>query len=354
MNKRILFTGGGTAGHVIPNLALIQELQKEDWKIDYIGSKDGIEKNMIEAIQVPYHSIRCGKLRRYFSWKNFYDPFNTLMGVFQSVYWLMRLKPDVVFSKGGFVAVPVVIAAWLTRTKVIAHESDMTPGLANRLSFPFVNTICVTFEGVKRYFKHHEKVQVTGNPIRRSLFNGVRARGLTLTGFNTEKPCLLVIGGSSGARAINQVVRQALDTLTQSFQVIHLCGKGNIDPALINNSAYCQLEYAQDELPDLFACADLIVSRAGANSLYEILALEKPHILIPLPLKVSRGDQIHNARYFEKLEISSVIDEEHLTPALLLSKVEEVTQHRNETIAKIKALGIESATPKIIEIIKHI
>ena len=206
MNNRIVFTGGGTAGHVTPNMALIDALQGANWQIDYIGSVNGVEKAMIKAINIPYHAIRCGKLRRYFSWKNFFDPFNMLLGILQAFFLLLKLKPNVVFSKGGFVALPVVIAAWLNRVPVIAHESDMSPGLANRLSVPFVDTICVTFAAAKTHFKRKDKVEVTGTPIRQALFTGEKHRGLALCGFTAEKPCLMIVGGSQGSNAINQAV----------------------------------------------------------------------------------------------------------------------------------------------------
>lgn len=352
MAQKIVFTGGGTAGHVTPNIALIEALQSEDWGIDYIGSIDSVEKNMITSINIPYHAIRCGKLRRYFSWKNFSDPFNMLLGIFQACCLLRKIKPNIVFSKGGFVALPVVIAAWLNRIPVIAHESDMSPGLANRLSFPFVDKICVTFAAAKAYFKHQDKIEVTGTPIRQQLLDGNPDRGLALCGFTAEKPCLMIIGGSQGSNAINRTIRQSLDILCERFQIIHLCGKGNVDSALLNKPGYIQFEYANAELPDLFAISDIVISRAGANSLYEILALAKPHILIPLSLKASRGDQIQNARYFEKQGVSVVINEESLTPATLLVAIDTGVQRREDIIEKIRALKIQSATLKIVDMIK--
>ena len=353
MDKKIIFTGGGTAGHVTPNLALIEVLRRDNWTMEYIGSIHGIERSMINAIDIPYHGIRCGKLRRYFSWKNFYDPLNMLFGIFQAYLLLHKFKPNIVFSKGGFVALPVVIAAWLNRIPIIAHESDMSPGLANRLSFPFVDKICVTFDAAKKHFTNQNKVTVTGTPIRQALFMGDKHRGLALCQFTTEKPCLMVVGGSQGSDTINQTVRQLLDKLCDQFQVIHLCGRGRIDPTLRNKVGYCQFEYANDELPDLFAAADMVVSRAGANSVYEILALSKPHILIPLSLKASRGDQLQNARYFEKKGISIVLQEEQLTPSTLLAVVNKVEAEHDDIIMKIRALGITSATQIIIDMISR-
>lgn len=353
MNPHIVFTGGGTAGHVTPNLALIEVLQHDGWQIDYIGSKDGVEKGMISALNIPYHAVSSGKLRRYFSWKNFLDPLKIFLGIAQAYRLLRKLKADVVFSKGGFVAFPVVVAAWLNRIPVIAHESDMSPGLANRLSFPFVDKICVTFAAAKKHFKKQEKVEVTGTPIRQQLFNGSKEKGLALCGFKNDKPCLLVMGGSQGSAMLNDSLRKALADLCQHYQVIHLCGKGKLDRELLNKINYCQLEYASDELADLFAASDLVVSRAGANALYEILALGKPHVLVPLSAKVSRGDQVQNAIYFKQQGISNVIVEETLTPETLLVAIKAVSQNSEEIIAKIKALHIHSATLKIIALIKE-
>ncbi|VEG90352.1 undecaprenyldiphospho-muramoylpentapeptide beta-N-acetylglucosaminyltransferase [Legionella spiritensis] len=353
MNAKLVLTGGGTAGHVTPNLALIEHLQSQDWTIDYIGSAMGVEQTIVASTGVPFHAISAGKLRRYFSWNNFLDPFKVLLGIFQAFRLLRRLETDVVFSKGGFVAFPVVVAAWLNRIPVVAHESDISPGLANRLGFPFVNKICVTFAIAKKHFRNQDKVAITGTPIRQQLFQGDRQRGLELCGFQGDKPCLMVIGGSMGANAINQAVREALPVLTAQFQVIHLCGKGKTDPALAGKSDYFQLEYATDELADLFAASDLVISRAGANALYEILALQKPHILIPLSAKVSRGDQIQNAEYFREQGISVVIPEEELTATSLLNAIEDVNARRDEIMIRINSLNIESAVLKIVSIIKE-
>lgn len=353
MNARIVFTGGGTAGHVTPNLALIEVLMPSDWQIDYIGSEDGIEKNMVQALDIPFHGISSGKLRRYFSWQNFLDPLKIILGIGQAYRLLRKLKTEVVFSKGGFVAFPVVFAAWLNRIPVIAHESDMSPGLANRLSFPFVDKICLTFEGARKHFKKQDKVEVTGTPIRSQLFNGCKEKGLALCGFNEDKPCILVMGGSQGSARLNLSIRQALDELCKNYQIIHLCGKGKVEPSLLNKANYCQLEYANKELADLFAASSLVISRAGANAIYEILALEKPHLLIPLSAKVSRGDQIQNACYFKKEGISEVIEEENLNAETFIAAINELNKNREQIKAKIKGLKIESATLKIISIIKE-
>ena len=349
--QHIVFTGGGTAGHVTPNVALIEALDLRDWSIDYIGSEEGVEKKIISEINIPYHAIKTGKFRRYFSWQNFLDPFYIFWGIIQAFFLLRRLQADIVFSKGGFVAFPVVFAAWVNRIPIIAHESDATPGLANRMCFPFVDKICVTFAQGALFFKKSKKVVVTGTPIRKALFSGDREGGLALCGFSENKSCLLVIGGSQGAASINQTVRNALPVMTKTFQVVHLCGKGKVDALLQGMPDYFQFEYANEELADLFAMSEIVISRAGANSVYEILALQKPHVLIPLSAKVSRGDQIHNARYFEEQGISVVIQEEDLTAETLLAAVAEVRGREVAVIASIEALGIVSATQKIIALI---
>lgn len=353
MNKKIVLTGGGTAGHVNPNIALIETLQQRGWQVEYVGSKDGIEKEMISAIHIPYHAVSSGKLRRYFSWQNFQDPLKIFLGIIQSWRLLQRLKPDVVFSKGGFVAFPVVVGAWLNRIPIVAHESDITPGLANRLSFPFVDKICLTFAAAKKHFKNMQKVEITGTPLRQALFSGKKENGLSRCHFNNQKPCLLVIGGSQGAKLLNLCVREAIDTLCERFQVIHLCGRGKVDPDYYEKTGYYQLEYAAEELADFFAASDVVISRAGANALYEILALQKPHVLVPLSSSVSRGDQVQNACYFQQQGISRVINETELAADTLLQAIDEVYQNREAITAKIKSLQIDSASNQIIGILEE-
>jgi UDP-N-acetylglucosamine--N-acetylmuramyl-(pentapeptide) pyrophosphoryl-undecaprenol N-acetylglucosamine transferase len=353
MTPCIVFTGGGTAGHVTPNLALIHELKTQNIRIEYIGSKNGVEKELVNAANLSYHGISSGKLRRYFSWQNFVDPVKILYGILQAYFLLNKLKADIVFSKGGFVAFPVVVAAWLKGIPVIIHESDISPGLANRLSFPFANKICLTTSAATKYFKNQKKIEVTGTPIRQQLFHGSRKKGRDLCSFKDELPCLLIMGGSQGAAPLNQVIRNSLGALSGRYQVIHLCGKGKLDEKLLQRHDYRQFEYVSDELADLLAASDLIISRSGANSLYEILALAKPHILIPLPAKISRGDQIQNANYFAKQGISKLIADEQLTEETLLGAIAEVTQRQDEIVAKMKALNIKSATEKIIELIQQ-
>lgn len=332
--RRILFTGGGTAGHVTPNLALIERLSEEGWQIAYVGSVRGIERELVEDSGIAYHAISTGKLRRYFSWQNFVDPLRIIWGFLQSLGICLRFGPDVVFSKGGFVAVPVVVAAWLLRIPVIAHESDMTPGLANRLCYPFVRKICVTFPQTMEYLPKG-RVLVTGSPIRRALREGNAEAGRTLLGLASGKPVLLVFGGSLGAASINRCVREVLDELCRRFDVVHVAGAGNLDPALDGKPGYAQHAYLSRGFGDVLAAASLVISRAGANSVYELLALRKPHILVPLPLSASRGDQIDNARVLAEAGLSRVIPQEQLTGTALLAMVDEMTPHLEEIRRKL-------------------
>lgn len=320
----ILFTGGGSAGHVTPNLALIKKFQDEGWQTVYAGSAAGMEKEIIAKTGIPYYSISSGKLRRYFSWQNFVDPFKVTLGLVQAFFLCRKLKPQVVFSKGGFVALPVVIAAWLNRIPVVAHESDLAPGLANRLSFPFADKVCITFPESQKYFQQTKKILVTGTPLRSELFVGDATKGRALCGFSADKKIILIFGGGLGAQPINNAIREILPELLKDYQVVHLCGKGKVAEKLKNTPGYVQFEYLHAELPDVMASADLVISRAGANSLFELLALKKLHILIPLSKQASRGDQIANAQYFAKLGLSQVILEENLTSALLLTQIQSL------------------------------
>ena len=328
----IIFTGGGSAGHVTPNLALIKRCQQDNWQIAYIGSTNGIEKQIIERINIPYYGIATGKLRRYFSWQNFIDPFKILIGILQAICICWKLKPKVIFSKGGFVAFPVVFAAWLNRIPVICHESDLTPGFANRLSFPFAKLICVTFAETKKHFKDQQKVIETGTPIRDSLLKGDANKGRAFCNFTSGKPIILVTGGGLGADPINFAIRAALPSLLNDFQIVHLCGKNKTDPKFDNMEGYKQFDYINEEMADLFACADLVISRAGANAIYEIIVLRKPNLLIPLSKKASRGDQILNAHYCQKLGLSEILLEENLTEQALVEKLQILLKNKSNYI----------------------
>lgn len=348
--KKIILTGGGTAGHVTPNIALIPRLEELGYEILYVGSYEGMEKKLIEHAGIPYRGISSGKLRRYFDLKNFTDPFRVLKGFGEASRILSEFQPDIVFSKGGYVSVPVVRAAGLRHIPVIIHESDMTPGLANRLSYGAATKICCNFPETLSLLPK-DKAVLTGSPIRAELLSGSRERGRSLTGFPEEKPVLLVIGGSLGSRAVNAAVRGALPELLEHFSVLHLCGKGNCDPSLDGTQGYLQYEYVSDDLKDFFALADLMISRAGANSICEILALRKPNVLIPLSAKASRGDQILNARSFEKQGYSCVLEEEDLTRESLLDAVKETWEKRAEYIESMEKSPAGNAVERITSLI---
>ena len=321
--KKIVLTGGGSAGHVTPNIALLPSLRDADYEITYMGSYDGIEKRLIGDFDIPYVGISTGKFRRYLDLKNFTDPFRVLKGFSEAKKFLKSYRPDVVFSKGGFVSVPVVRAAAALGIPCIIHESDMTPGLANKLCIPVAKKVCCNFPETLKLLPENKAV-LTGSPIRAELGQGNKLAGLDMCGFNANTPVIIVIGGSQGGANVNKAVRDSLNKLLEDFQVVHLCGKDKMDNLLLNMSGYKQFEYVKAELKDLFAMADLVISRAGANAICELLALKKPNILIPLPASSSRGDQLLNAQSFEAQGFSIVINEDDLTPELLVDKVHEL------------------------------
>ncbi len=325
--KKIVLTGGGTAGHVMPNIALLPHLKEAGYEVSYIGSYDGIEKKLIGDFGLPYYGISTGKLRRYFSWKNFSDPFRVLKGFSEAKKALKEIRPDVVFSKGGFVSVPVVRAAASLHIPCIIHECDMTPGLANKLCIPVAQKVCCNFPETVSMLPA-DKAVLTGTPIREELFQGDRAEGLSLCGFTDKKPVVMVIGGSLGAVHVNDLVRAALPELLKDFQVAHICGNGKLDESLQNTPGYTEFEYVKDDLKHLFAAADVVISRAGANAICELLALKKPNLLIPLPANASRGDQLLNARSYEAQGYSVVKDESELTPEILADTVRQLYQNR--------------------------
>lgn len=351
--KRIVLTGGGTAGHVTPNIALIPTLQKEGFEVHYIGSYDGIEKKLIEEMGIPYYGISSGKLRRYFDLKNFSDPFKVIKGYSEAKKLLKKLQPDVVFSKGGFVTVPVVIAAKHRSIPAIIHESDMTPGLANKLAIPSATKVCCNFPETLKYLPEGKSV-LTGSPIRKELMEGSKEKALRFLGFTNSKPVIMIIGGSLGSAAINSAIRDNLDILLQKFQIVHLCGQGKVDTSLENKQGYRQFEYIKKELADIFALSDVVISRAGANAICELLALRKPNILIPLSAAASRGDQILNARSFEKQGFSVVIEEENLTNESLIKAIEEVYNHQDKYIDAMKNSSQKDAIGTIFELIKSV
>ena len=349
--KRIVLTGGGTAGHVTPNIALMPFLKEAGYDIQYIGSHEGIERKLIEEMGIPYHPISSGKLRRYFDPKNFSDPFKVIKGYTEASRLLKKLKPDIVFSKGGFVTVPVVLAAKRRGVPAIIHESDMTPGLANKICIPCATKVCCNFPETLSYLPEGKAV-LTGSPIRQELFAGSKEEGLALCGFSADKPVLLIIGGSLGSVVINNAVRSCLDSLLEQFQIIHICGQNHLDPELEGKPGYKQFEYVKEELTHLFAATDIMISRAGANAICELLALQKPNILIPLSAAASRGDQILNAASFEKQGYSYVLQEEELTAESLLKTVQYVYDERETYKKSLKESTLNDSIQIIMDLIK--
>ena len=352
MSKKIVLTGGGTAGHVTPNIALLPELKKAGYEVTYIGSENGIEKRLIADFGIPYYGVATGKLRRYLDPKNLTDPFRILKGYNQSRKLLKEIKPDVVFSKGGFVSVPIVRAAHSLKIPCVIHESDITPGLANKLCIPVSDCVCCNFPETMEYIPNDKGV-VTGTPIRSELREGNRQRGLQLCGFNGSKPVLMVIGGSQGAGSINKIVRTTLPKLLNDFQVVHLCGKDKVDNLLLTTPGYKQFEYLKEELKDIFTIADIVVSRAGANSICELLALKKPNLLIPLPTSQSRGDQILNAASFESQGFSKVLLEEDMDEKSFTEAVLELYCNRQFFVEAMNRSSQMESVLKIMSLIEQ-
>lgn len=351
--KHIVFTGGGTLGHVMPNLPLIEHYQKEGWKVSYIGSKTGEEREKIESLGIPYYPIRTGKLRRYFDLQNFFDIFNVVIAIIQTFFLMLRLRPNVLFSKGGYVALPPVIGAWLTRVPTVIHESDMTPGLTTKLSKRFARQICVSFQNAAKFFPK-DKVNWTGLPVRTLVFEADRARGLEVSGFSGNRPVLLVFGGSLGAGFLNKMVRENIKNGNlDDYDVINVCGNGKLDDSMTQKN-YVQFESLADDFLHIMKTADLVIARGGATSLFELLAMKKLHIVIPLSKEASRGDQIDNAKYFASLNVSSFIEEEDYTWEKMKGMIQETMGNSAATLAKVEELEFANATQKVLDVISSV
>ncbi|MCL2416267.1 MAG: undecaprenyldiphospho-muramoylpentapeptide beta-N-acetylglucosaminyltransferase [Defluviitaleaceae bacterium] len=350
---KIILTGGGTAGHVTPNLALLPHLTALGHEIEYIGSKTGIEHELIKKTGIPYHGISSGKMRRYFSFENFADAFRVVKGLGDAIGLMRRLKPDLVFSKGGFVSVPVVIAAGMLRIPVIIHESDISMGLANKIAAPFAKKICAVFPETMPSLPK-KKAHNIPTPIRSELFEGSRIQGLKVCGFNDERSVLLIMGGSLGSVAINKAIRENLDKLLQKYNIIHICGAKNVDSQLEGVVGYKQFGYIDEEMPHVLAAADIVISRAGSNSINEFAALRKPNLLIPLSRKASRGDQILNAASFETRGFSMVIQEEDLNWEILSKSLEELYVNRGKFIAKMEKSKSQDGIVQMIQLMEEV
>ena len=351
--KRIVLTGGGTAGHVTPHLSLIPRLKEAGYEIHYIGTENGIEHEMIAKIPgVTYHVVKSGKLRRYFSWQNFTDPFRVLQGAASSVRLMHQLKPDVCFSKGGFVSVPVVYGAHRAKVPTVCHESDLTPGLANRICARYAQRVATTFQECADALG--DKAVMTGTPLRPALFRGSRASGLALAGFDGSKPVLLMTGGSLGAQSVNKCLRDSLPELLPHMDVLHLCGRGNLDESLANLSGYCQKEFLNDEMADALAAADIVLSRAGSNTLSELLALNKPMLLVPYPMGASRGDQIQNAESYRKRGLARVLPQEEMSRETMTRALLDLLRDRDALKAAVEAYPVKDGTDAVLQLIEGV
>lgn len=351
--RKIVLTGGGTMGHVTPHLAIIPSLLKAGYDIHYVGTANGMEAPKMQSVEgVTYHAVKSGKLRRYFSWQNFTDPFRVIAGAFQSAHLMGKLKPDVVFSKGGFVAVPVVVGAWFHRIPVLCHESDLTPGLANKLCKPFAKRFATTFPECAEALG--PKAEMTGTPLRPELFSGSRERGLQFLGFDGSKPVLLMMGGSSGAQAVNAALRAALSGLTVTFDVAHICGKGNLDASLDSTPGYTQVEFLDADLPDVLACTDMVLSRAGANALCEFQALGRPMLLVPYPKGAGRGDQILNAQSLQKRGLCHVLYQEDMTGETLEKAIIDTWNDRDTLTGNLRNAPPADGSARVLELIEEI
>lgn len=350
--KRIVLTGGGTGGHVTPHLALLPHLLDSGYEVHYIGSRQGMEKDLMALPGVTYYGVSTGKLRRYSDIRNLTDPFRVLAGALSSVRLIRRIRPDVCFSKGGFVSVPVVFGAWLNRVPVLCHESDLTPGLANRIAARFAKKVAATFPECARMLG--KKGVLTGTPLRPELFLGSREKGLTMAGFSGNKPVLLMMGGSSGAQSINAALREALPRLTMEMDVLHLCGHGNLAPELDGTPGYWQTQYLKNDLPDALACADMVLSRAGANALCEFQALGLPMLLVPYPKGAGRGDQILNAQSYQERGMAHVLYQEHLTADTLVQAISALREDLPRLRETLQAAPPADGTQAVLDLIESI
>lgn len=365
----VLFTGGGTAGHVLPNVPLIEALAARGHEVHYAGSGAAMERQLLAPLPVTYHVLSTGKLRRYLSLENLRDVWCVVIGIVEGVALVRRLRPAVVFSKGGFVSVPAVLGAALCGVPVIAHESDLSPGLANRIANRVARIVCTTFPettfamkgGKRRGKKDDPRVRFTGLPLRSALAEGDARRGRLFLGLaaddaaHDKTPVLLIMGGSQGSVRLNHFVRSELTGLMAEYCVVHLCGRGNCDDSLQDLPRYRQYEFLGAELGDVLAAADVVISRAGATALYELLALRKAVLLVPLTRAQSRGDQIENAQWAVQRGFCRMLEEGNLSLPAVRAELAALQAGRNELQSHLAAnFSAGDATSKIVALIEEV
>jgi UDP-N-acetylglucosamine--N-acetylmuramyl-(pentapeptide) pyrophosphoryl-undecaprenol N-acetylglucosamine transferase len=351
--ETIVFTGGGTGGHVYPGIAVIERLRRE-WtgNILWVGSSKGMERAILEGRGIPFRGVPSGKLRRYFSLRTGIDAFRVLGGFFASLVLFIRVRPRAVFSKGGYVSVPPVYAARLLGIPVVSHESDFDPGLATLLNARCSRKVLVPYEDSADTFPPalRDRIVVTGNPVREEMLSGSPDEGFRFLGFSRDKPVLLVVGGSQGAREINSLVRSVLEDLLRFCQVVHQMGPLEFEP--LEKPGYRAVPYLYGELPGVLAAADAVVSRAGAGALWEILAAGKPALLIPLRGPGTRGDQVRNAEYFRKIGAAMVLAEDAIDPDRFLAAVRDLLGPAAEKMREnIRGTAAGGAADRIVRII---
>lgn len=344
--KKIVLTGGGTAGHVYPALAVRENLPKE-YEVHYIGGK-GMEKDIIKKEKnITYHEISAVKLERKLTVKNLLIPFKLFSSIKKAKRILKDIKPSVIFSKGGFVALPVVIAGKKLGIPVVSHESDLSMGLANKIILKYCTKMCTAFETTASI---SEKCVYTGQPIRKKILQGNKNNLSFIDSLDRKKPNLLVVGGSSGAKFLNDKVMENLDNLLKIFNVIHITGKGKFEK--VDKPRYVQIEYA-DNMGDYLNLANIVLSRAGSGAINEFLSLRKPMLLIPLSKECSRGDQIDNAKLYQKLGWAEMIEEQDFNNDLLFKKLSYLVKNDKKIIENMNKSGNFDASKRIVEIIKE-
>jgi len=349
LNQNVIaFTGGGTGGHIYPGLAVADEIKalaKKDNKeitINWIGCSKGMDGQLVKKAVGPYgaptadafYGIPSGKLRRYFSWQNFTDLFRIVGGYFAARRILKKTRPSILFSKGGFVSVPPVLAAKHLGIPVFTHECDFTLGLANRLNFKSADTMFVSYEETKNRLApaDQSRVTVTGNPVRPVIYNADSKKGRDFLQISDNLPVLLVLGGSSGAKQINELVWANLDWLCENFTVVHQTGLLNADSTTEQElkekykGRYLPYQFIYQQMPDVLAAADVILSRAGANSIWEAAVLAKPMVLIPLCGSGTRGDQVDNAEFFRQRDAAMVLLGEEANSQNLKACLQKLTE----------------------------
>ena len=343
--KKIVLCGGGTAGHIFPALALVEDLK--NFEIHYIGSS-GIEKDILKNYKnITFHEIPSVKLQRKLTLKNLLIPFKLFSAIKSAKKILSEIGPEVVFSKGGYVSLPVVYGAKKLGIKVISHESDISMGLANKLILKKCDIMCTSFPQTE---SKNPKVIFTGQPIRKDILcgNGSIVKEM----FPTSKPILLVVGGSQGAKFINEVIWSNIESLTKDFNVLHCCGKGN-ENKKIKNPSYKQFEFISN-IGDFYAGTSIAISRAGCGVISELKANKIPSLLIPLSKKCSRGDQIENAKFFSQCGYCEMLEEEEYNKNRFFSLVKSLLANKERYIKNIEKDKTTLANKKIVELINSL